>query len=155
MRLSKDVFMALAAVAWADGEVSQEESEGVLHAARECGLEGADLDAVKQALRTKAELKTVRNLVLSPRERVYVYAIATWLVRIDGVVMPEERMMLAQLGDHLKLADGDRTRASAASFSIGELAGPDKPSRYDVLGLAVKLQSVMAPTLPPPMSGEG
>ena len=52
------------------------------------------------------------------------------------------------------LADGDRTRASAASFALERLEDGDRPSRYDIAGLAAKLQSVMAPTLPPPRGDE-
>ncbi len=150
MKLGKDVFVALAAVGWADGLMSDAEASALVHAASECGVDGDDLEAVKTATKTQAPLGNVSSLKLTPRERVYVYAIATWLARVDGVVMPEEREMLLELGNLLKLADGDRTRASAASFAIEQLADSERPSRFDVIGLARQLEKVMAPTLPPP-----
>ena len=149
MKLGKDVFVALAAVGWADGAVSEEEADALLHAARECGIEGADLDAVKKAARDKVDLDAVKGLALSIKERMFVYAIATWLARIDGVVMPEEREMLFRLGKVLKLADGDKTRASAASFSVAQLSEGERPSRYDIAGLAARLDSVLAASIPP------
>jgi hypothetical protein len=154
IKLGKDVFVALAAVGWADGKMSEDEAKALVHAAQESGVTGPDLDAVMRVTIEKVDLKSVKVLTLTPRERVYVYAIATWLARIDGVVMPEEREMLAELGNFLKLADGDRTRASAASFAIEQLAEESRPSRFDLVGLAAKLQQVMAPTLPPPSAGD-
>ena len=144
MKLGKDVFVALAGVGWADGEVSPEEAESLVHAARECGVEGADLDAVKVATRERVELVSVKKLTLTPRERLFVYAIATWLARVDGVVMPEEKDALVKLGDVLRLADGDRTKASAASFSVAQLSDGDRPSRYDLIGLAAKLEGPLS-----------
>jgi hypothetical protein len=154
MKLGKNVFVALAAVAWADGKETPDETEALLHAARDCGVDDAGLDEVKRVTLEKATIDGIRKLAMTPRERVYVYAIATWLARIDGVVMPEEREMLARLGDILRLADGDRTRASAASFAVSQLEGGDKPSRFDIAKLAARIEQVMAPTLPPPAPGE-
>jgi len=149
MKLGKDVFVALAAVGWADGEVSVDEADSLLHAARECGIEGAELDSVKKSAREKVELDAVKALTLTVKERMFVYAIATWLARIDGVVMPEEREMLFRLGKALKLADGDKTRASAASFSVAQLSEGERPSRYDIAGLAARLDAILAASIPP------
>ena len=154
MKLGKNVFVALAAIGWADGKATDAETEALVHAARESGVEGAGLDEVKRAAQEKGDITKVKGLALTPRERVYTYAIATWLARIDGVVMPEEREMLLQLGNALRLADGDRTRASAASFAVSQLSEDQRPSRFDLGALAAKIEQVMAPTLPPPAPGE-
>ena len=41
-RLPKESFLALAAIGWADGSLQRIEKAGLLRAAQECGLEGAD-----------------------------------------------------------------------------------------------------------------
>jgi len=144
MKLGKDVFMALAAVGWSDDKVEPAEADAIVHAARECGVDGVELDAVKRATQKKVELTAIKSMKLAPDERLFVYAMATWLARVDGVVMPEEKDALAKLGDALKLADGDRTKASAASFRIAELADSERPSRYDLAGLAAKLEAPLS-----------
>jgi len=144
MKLGKDVFMALAAVGWSDDKVEPAEADAIVHAARECGVDVVELDAVKRATQKKVELTAIKSMKLAPDERLFVYAMATWLARVDGVVMPEEKDALAKLGDALKLADGDRTKASAASFRIAELADSERPSRYDLAGLAAKLEAPLS-----------
>lgn len=144
MKLGKDVFVALAAIGWADDELEQDEADAIAHAARECGVDGADLDAVKRATKTKVELSSIKSMKLAPEERLFVYAMATWLARVDGVVMPEEKDALSRLGDVLGLADGDRTKASAASFAVGQLSEGERPSRYDLVGLAAKLEGPLS-----------
>src|SRR5262249_28251594 len=120
------------------------EADALVHAARECGVDGADLDTVKRATHERRDITALSTLGLSAEERIFVYAIATWLARVDGVVMPEEKDTLAKIGDALKLAYGDRTRASAASFKIAELAPAERPSKYDINALATKLEGPLS-----------
>ncbi len=151
MKLGKNVFLALSAVGMADGGASVDELEALAHAARESGIEGADLEEIKAAAREgKGDFKGVRKLPLSPEERLFAYAIATWLVRVDGVVMPEEKMALHKLGDALALADGDRTRASAASYTVGQLDPTQRPQRFDLAALADAIRAALAESRRPP-----
>jgi uncharacterized tellurite resistance protein B-like protein len=150
MKLAKNVFLALAAVGNADASSSPEEIEALAHAARESGIEGADLEEVKEAARTKGrDFTAVKMLKMTPEERLFAYALATWLVRVDGMVMPEEKMALAKLGDALRLADGDRTRASAASFKVWQQDPGVRPQRYDLGVLADGIRSALAASTPP------
>ena len=117
------------------------------------GIEGADLEEIKQAARRgKGNFAEVKKLRLTPEERLFAYAIATWLVRIDGMVMPEEKMALAKLGDALRLADGDRTRASAASFRVWQLEPNVRPQRFDLAALGDAIRRALAESMRP--SGE-
>jgi hypothetical protein len=151
MKLGKNVFLALSALGVADGAASDAEIEALVHAARDSGVEGAELDEVKAAARTgKGNFGEVSKLRLTPEERLYTYAIATWLVRIDGMVMPEEKTALAKLGDALKLADGDRTRASAASFKVWQLDPSDRPQRFDLAALGDRIRLALAESMRPP-----
>jgi hypothetical protein len=151
MKLAKNVFLALTAVGVADGAASEGELEALLHAASDSGLEGADLEEIKNAARTgKGDFQGVKRLPLTPEERLFAYAIAAWLVRIDGVVMPEEKMALARFGDALKLADGDRTRASSASFRVWQLDPTVRPQRFDLGALGDAIRKALAESLRPP-----
>jgi hypothetical protein len=154
MKLGKNVFLALAAVGMADGAASDAELEALVHAAEESGIEGAELEEIKTAARTsKGNFKEVGKLKLTPEERLFAYGIATWLVRIDGMVMPEEKMALMKLGDALCLADGDRTRASTASYRVWELDPTVRPARFDLGALADRIRQALAESLrPPPMA---
>ena len=151
MQLGKNVFLAIAAVNVTEGGAAATEVEALARAARECGIDGADLDEVKRvASLPKGKLDVVKSLPMTPEERLYAYAIATWLVRIDGVVMPEEKMALMKLGDVLRLADGDRTRASTASFKVEQLEPGARPQKYEIKALAQRMESALAASLPPP-----
>ena len=153
MKLGKNVFLALAAIGMAEGGTSAIELEALLHAAAECGIGGADLAAIEEAARTsRGNFDAVKRLPLSPEERLFTYAIATWLVRVDGMVMPEEKMALAKLGDALKLADGDRTRASAASFKVAQLDPEKRPQRFDLEALGDAIKAALAESMRPPGS---
>jgi hypothetical protein len=151
MKLGKNVFLALTAVGVADGAASEKELEALLHAAQDSGIAGEELEAIRTAAQTgKGNFGGVRLLSLTPEERLFAYAIATWLVRVDGMVMPEEKMALMKLGDALKLADGDRTRASAASFKVWQQDPGVRPDRFDLSKLADAIRVALAESMRPP-----
>ena len=151
MKLGKNVFLALAAVGVADGAASDDELEALVHAAEASGVSSAEVEEIKTAARTvKGNFSEVANLRLTPEERLFAYAIATWLVRVDGMVMPEEKMALYKLGNALKLADGDRTRASAASFKVWQLDPTVRPQRFDIAALSEAIKAALAESMRPP-----
>jgi hypothetical protein len=147
MKLAKNVFLAISAIGVADGAATDKQLEALVHAAQQSGIQGADLEEIRQA---KGDFAGVGKLPLSPEERLFAYAIATWLARVDGMVMPEEKMALMKLGNALKLADGDRTRASAASFKVSELDPSVRPDRFDLEKLADAIRVALAESMRPP-----
>ena len=114
MELGRDVFVALAAVAWADGEVAPEEAQALAQAARACGLSGADLEAVEESTRQRVEFDALAGLELDDDAKSFVYAIASWIARADGVIHDAEVEILAKLGDSLKLSADERNAAQVA-----------------------------------------
>lgn len=118
-RLQKDVFIALAAIAWADGHVADEESAALLAAARSSGIDGADLEPIREALMNRTALDRLSKLSLSSDEREFVYAVAAWIARVDGVVEPEESAALARLAGFLTLSDEQTSRAALAIGALG------------------------------------
>jgi uncharacterized membrane protein YebE (DUF533 family) len=122
VKLSRDVFVALAAIVWADGVVTREESEALLQAARATGLSGADLDAVTASTTTPVSLDQVGQLELRSEEREFVYAVALWLAGADRVVVESERVALARLGDLLGLSQAVRERAALVARALVQLS---------------------------------
>ena len=136
MMLGRDVFIALAAVAWADGNVSESEAEALVGAAEAHGLVGEDIAAVRRALREHSTLDALNGLTLDPEERSFVYGMATWLTWVDGKVTGEEAAALAHLAKAFGMSQEDCeavTTATVMSISAGL-------AKHDVTALAAQLR---------------
>lgn len=140
LKIPKQSFLALAAVAWADGSLRPEEGKALVRAAKECGLEGDDLTAVEKATKEKVELATFEGAGLTPYEQVLTYALASWLATLDGVVSTSEHESLVQLGEKLGLTPHLRARATAVAFDISVLPEGGRPDRYDFVKLEARLR---------------
>jgi tellurite resistance protein len=128
---SRDVYISLAAIGWADGALAPEEAEGILAAARDAGLSVEDIAEIERATKERRPLESLNLEKLSKLERTFIYATAIWLVRLDGKVEVGERLALKSFGDLLGLPDVVRMDASAAAKEIAELPSGDRPARYD------------------------
>jgi uncharacterized membrane protein YebE (DUF533 family) len=136
----RDVFVALAAVGWADGRLDPDEADGIVRAALESGLDLDDIHKIEEATKTPCTLETVDRSKLSGLERTFVYATAIWLARLDGSVDTEEKTTLKKLGDLLHLSDAVRTQASAAALEVAQLPTGDRPNRYDFARLRERIE---------------
>lgn len=125
MRLGRDVFLALAAICWADGEVQPEEAAAMMEAVRTCGLNAADQEAVEAALVQPVDLDSLGKLELSEDERLFAYAIGAWLANADGVVYAAELKALERVGTLLGLSEREQALARAAATLPFE--GTDTP----------------------------
>lgn len=141
MHLPKESFLALAALGWADGNLDADEGAALLRAARESGVAGDDLAEIEQATRAPVSLDALPVAGLTRAARAFTYALAVWLVRLDGVVTTEEKESLAALGNALGLPDGIRSRVSAAAFEVANLPAGDRPERYDFNALQSRLRA--------------
>src|SRR5690349_1153910 len=94
IKLSRDVFLALCAIGWADGELDRDEADGILRAATESGLDLEELQQVEEATKISRSLDKIDVSRMGKAERTFVYATAAWLSRLDGHVDPEERLAL-------------------------------------------------------------
>ncbi|MBI2394318.1 MAG: TerB family tellurite resistance protein [Deltaproteobacteria bacterium] len=139
--LSREVFVALCAIGWADGALDREEAEGILRAAAEAGMKDEDLRHIEEATRAPQALEALDPKMLTRVERMFVYATAVWLARLDGHVDPGERAALRRLGDLLGLSDGVRTHASAGALEVAQLPTGDRPARYDLARLRERLDA--------------
>jgi len=139
--MNTQVFLALATVAWANGELSANERAGILSAARASGYSEGDLELLSKAIETRRELTSLSLNRLSALDRVFTYAAAAWLARFDGGTT--EQAALKALGDHLRVSEEVRANARQAVEEIAKLPGGDRPDRYDLTKLREVLERSM------------
>jgi uncharacterized membrane protein YebE (DUF533 family) len=134
-RLGRDVFLALAAVGWADGKLDPDEADAIVRTASD---EGLDLDAlaeIEAATKAPLDIGVIDRKNLTKEDRLFVYAVASWMTRLDGTVSDAETAALAKLGDALKVPEAPRAHADAIAQEIASLPEGDRPLRYDLTRL--------------------
>jgi hypothetical protein len=132
-------FLALAAIGWADGSLQRVERDGLLRAAKACGVTGDELAEVDRASKERRTLDGVGLAGMSRWEQVLTYALASWLATVDGVISTSEHETLVRIGDQLGLDPALRARAAAAANDIACLPGEGRPERYDFVKLVARL----------------
>lgn len=133
-KLPNESFVALAAVAWADGRMSKDEALGLLKAAKNAGLEGDALAAVERATKDKVALDAFDATGLSAWERLVTYGLASWLTRVDGVQQSAEADSLRALATKLRsseVTDHKLAAAAAVAFDVAMQPAGRRPDRYD------------------------
>jgi len=133
-RLGRDVYIALAAVGWADGNLDQEEADAIVRTALEEGLDITEIAEIEAATKERVDLGVIDRKNLSKEDRLFVYAVACWLTRLDGQVTEAETKALADLAEALKIPEKPRSVVDGIAQDIAN-RGDDRPLRYDLLGL--------------------
>ena len=152
LKLSLSSFLAITAVAWADGLLRARETKALLRAAETCGLQGDELAAVESAARDGVSLQDVNLGEMTGWERAVTYAVACWLARADGVVNTEELQNLRALRARLDLPQPKLDAAASAAFDVACLPGGHRPDKYDFGALADRLREKL-PSLSQPPKG--
>lgn len=134
-RLRKDVFVALSAVAWADGELHADEADAIVRAAVDEGLSLEEIADIEASTKSRVDLGSIDRAGLAKEDRLFVYAVACWIARMDGKVTPEESAALAALGERLGVPERPRVQAEAIARQIAEMPEGDRPARYDLAAL--------------------
>jgi uncharacterized membrane protein YebE (DUF533 family) len=148
-RFRKYVFIALAAVAWADGQLDPDEADAIVRAAVEEGLSIEEITAIEDVTKTPIDLGVVDRSGLSKEDRLFVYAIACWIARMDGRVTDAEADALAKLGERLGIPERPRVHAEALAREIADLPSGDRPAMYDL----ARLRQLLGERLRQPPSG--
>ena len=133
-RLGRDVYIALAAVGWADGNLDQEEADAIVRTALEEGLDITEIAEIEAATKERVDLGVIDRKNLSKEDRLFVYAVACWLTRLDGVVSAAEGEALTRLGEALKIPEKPRGIVDGIAQDVANRSD-DRPSRYDLIGL--------------------
>jgi uncharacterized membrane protein YebE (DUF533 family) len=134
-RLGRDVFLALAAIGWADGKLDREEADAIVRTALEEGLELEEIAEIEEATKNPIDIGIIDRSNMSKADRLFVYAVASWMTRLDGEVHEQELDALDRLGEVLKVPPNPRKHADAIALEIAELDEGDRPSRFDLKGL--------------------
>lgn len=143
-RLGRDVFVALAAVGWADGVLDANEADGIVRAALEAGLDLAEIAEIEAATRQPVRLAQIDLSRMTKADRLFVYGVASWLARLDGTVHPNELAVLAELGAALRLPARPREHVDAIVREIAAQAESIEPSFFNLPKLRRTLQVRLA-----------
>lgn len=130
--LGRDVYIALAAVGWADGELDGEEADAIVRTALEEGLELEEIAEIEAATQEPVDIGEIDRRGLSKEDRLFVYAVASWITRLDHKVTEEEVSALRRLGEALKIPERPREHADVIAQEIASLPEGDRPHRYDL-----------------------
>jgi uncharacterized membrane protein YebE (DUF533 family) len=133
--LGRDVYIALAAIGWADGQLDQEEADAIVRTALEEGLQIEEIAEIEEATKNPVDIGVIDRKNMSKEDRLFVYAVASWMTRLDGKVTGGESEALNKLGDALKLPEKPRYHADQIAQEIADLPEGDRPARYDLLAL--------------------
>ena len=134
-RLGRDVFIALAAIGWADGKLDGEEADAIVRTALEEGLEIDEISEIEDATKHPVELSVIDRSQMSKEDRLFVYAVASWMTRLDGLVDGKELDALKKLGDLLKVPVGARRSADQIAQEVATLPEGDRPHQFDLPGM--------------------
>ena len=133
--LGRDVYIALAAVGWADGKLDGEEADAIVRTALEEGLELEEIAEIEAATKERVDIGVIDRSGMSKEDRLFVYAVACWLATLDGLITDEEQNALNRLGEALKVPERPRQHAYAIARQVAEMPEGDRPDRYDLLAL--------------------
>lgn len=131
-KLGKDVYIALAAVGWADGNLDSEEADAIVRTAMDEGLGLAEVEEIEKATKFPVELGEIDRRGMSKEDKLFVYAVASWMTWLDGDVSEAEVAALAKLGDALKIPEKPREHADAIMREVAHQSEDIRPMRYDL-----------------------
>ncbi|MBN2193495.1 MAG: TerB family tellurite resistance protein [Polyangiaceae bacterium] len=134
-RLGRDVYLALAAVGWADGTLDPDEADAIVRTAIEEGLELDEIEEIEAATKAPIDVGVIERQRLTLEDRLFVYGVACWLTAIDGAVSPTERGALERVGTELGIEPGPRAYVCALAHEVAEMPEGDRPARYDLAAL--------------------
>jgi uncharacterized membrane protein YebE (DUF533 family) len=135
--LGRDVYIALAAIGWADGQLDQDEADAIVRTALEEGLELEQINEIEAATKAPVDIGVIDRSDMSKEDRLFVYAVASWMTRLDGVVTATETEALAKLAEAIKVPEQPREHADAIAQEVANMPEGDRPARYDLLALRV------------------
>jgi uncharacterized membrane protein YebE (DUF533 family) len=134
-RLGQDVYIALAAIGWADGNLDPEEADAIVRTALEEGLELEEIEEIEKATKEPVDIGVIDRRNMSKEDRLFVYAVASWMTRLDGKVTDTETAALAKLGQALKVPERPLYHADQIAQEVAGMPEGDRPARYDLLAL--------------------
>jgi uncharacterized membrane protein YebE (DUF533 family) len=137
--LGRDVYLALAAVGWADGQLTEQAADAIVRTALEEGLELDDIATIEEATKAPIQIGEIDRMGMTKADRLYVYAVASWIAELDGQKSARTQDALQRLGDALGLPEAPRAHADAIMKEVSTMA--ERPDRFDLLTLRKTLDA--------------
>ena len=134
-KFGRDIFVALAAIGWADGQLEADEADAIVRAAVDEGLSLEEIASIEESTKEPVDLGVIDRSGMSKDDRLLVYAVACWIARLDGRVTPAESDALAKLGERLGVPERPRVHAEAIVREVADGPEGDRPARYDLAAL--------------------
>ncbi|MEB2313367.1 MAG: DUF533 domain-containing protein [Sorangiineae bacterium] len=134
-RLGRDVYVALAAIGWADGNLDAEEADAIVRTAVEDGLELDEIAEIEAATKEPVDIGVIDRSGMSKEDRLFVYAVASWMTRLDGVITDTEEAALRRLGEALKVPARPCEHVDAIVEDVAKMPEGDRPARFDLRAL--------------------
>ena len=94
-----------------------------------------EIAEIEASTKERIDLGVVDKAGLSKEDRLFVYAVACWIARMDGEIKAEESEVLAKLGERLGVPERPRMHAEAIAREVAEMPEGDRPARYDLIAL--------------------
>ena len=142
--LSLDVYIALAAVGWADGSLDRDEADAIVRTATDEGLGLAEIAEIEKATKFAVDIGEIDRRGMSKEDKLFVYAVASWMTWLDGKVSDDEVAVLKKLGDALGIPDKPREHADAIMREVAHQSEDIRPLRYDLGALRRIIDERMA-----------
>jgi hypothetical protein len=95
--------------------------------------------AIEEATKTAIPVGEIDHMNMSKADRLYVYAVASWIAELDGHVSENERDALGKLAESLGVPEAPRRHADAIMKEVA--AQSDRPDRFDLLTLRHTLEA--------------
>ncbi len=138
----KNVYLALAAVGWADGNLDADEADAIAKLALEDGLDLEEVGALENVIGKPIAIDAIDLSTLAAKDRRFVYAVAAWLATLDGELADEESATLAVIAQQLELDEDHTNDLQILVRQVAYESGSDKPFEYDLATLRAKAETV-------------
>lgn len=143
-KLGSDVFLALAAIGWADGKLDSREADAIVRAAVDEGLDLDEIQAIEDATKEPIAMGEIDVRAMSKADRLFVYAVGSWITRVDGRVADEEREALSKLGIALGIPERARRHTEAIVGEVAARGDSEEAAFYDLARLRATLEESLA-----------
>ena len=140
----RDVWMALAAIGWADGKLDEDEADAIVRTALDEGLEIDEIAEIEEATKSKIDIGDIDLSKLTKEDRLFIFAVACWLTRIDGKVTDEEREALKKLGTTLKIPEKPQQHAEHIAWEVADSSDGLRPAFYNLPKVKELIQERLA-----------
>jgi uncharacterized membrane protein YebE (DUF533 family) len=128
----RDVWMALAAIGWSDGHLDQNEADALVRTALDEGAELDEISDLDEATKKPITLGDIDLSKLTKEDRLFIYAVACWITRIDGKVTEPEVDSLNKLGELLRVPEKPRQHAENIVKEVSQTCVDIRPAFFNL-----------------------